>query len=166
MVRQMRVNYSILAYALVWRNSIVFFHNLIVFVVIAILFNPAIFSPLMLLALPGLALVMINAAWVALTLGIFCLRFRDLQQLVATLIQISMFVTPIFWPPENLKGAMRVLVIDLNPLYHFIDIIRAPLLGKMPMLESYIYVLIFTLLGWTFSAMFFSRFRGRVAYWS
>jgi ABC-type polysaccharide/polyol phosphate export permease len=166
LIRQMRVNYSILAYALVWRNAIVFFHNLSVFFVITLVLNPSLLSPVMILALPGLLLVMINAAWISLTLGIWCLRFRDLQQLITTLVQIAMFVTPIFWPQESLVGPMRIIVVDLNPLYHMIDIIRSPLLGKLPHMESYLYVCLLTAIGWTVFAFFFHRFRGRIAYWS
>ena len=166
LVRQLRVNYSIMAYSLVWRNSIVFLHNIFVFFLIALILKPSVFSPPMLLAVPGLLLVMINATWVALTLGIFCVRFRDLQQLVTTLIQIAMFVTPIFWPPDSLRGFVRVFVIDLNPLYHLIDIVRGPLLGNVPSLESYLFVLGLTVVGWLFTIAFFHRFRGRIAYWT
>lgn len=165
--RQMKVNYSIMAYALVWRNLIVFAHNMTVFLVIALLLSPdVLFSPTLVLLLPGIVLIILNATWVALTLGILCLRFRDLQQLVTTLVQIAMFVTPIFWPAENLSGRIRLLAVDLNPLFHLIDILRSPLLGRVPMLESYLAVLSLTVAGWLFTAFFFHRFRGRIAYWS
>jgi ABC-type polysaccharide/polyol phosphate export permease len=133
--RQIRLNYSTLAYMLVWRNFVVFLHNLAVYFVLIVLLAPHLLSPATLLVIPALAVVLINAVWIALLLGMICLRFRDLQQLVATVTQISMFITPIFWPPESLQGLRRYLFVEANPLYSLIEIVRAPLLGKFPPLE-------------------------------
>jgi ABC-type polysaccharide/polyol phosphate export permease len=88
------------------------------------------------------------------------------QQLITSLIQISMFVTPIFWPPENLQGAARFVFVDFNPLYHLIDIVRSPLLGRLPAAESYIAMVALTVVGWWLTYLLFSYFRRRIAYWS
>ena len=64
-------------------------------------------------------------------LGAACARFRDIQQLVGTLLQISLFLTPIFWSPDQLSGRTALLAA-LNPMYHLIAIIREPLLGQAP----------------------------------
>jgi ABC-type polysaccharide/polyol phosphate export permease len=94
------------------------------------------------------------------------MRFRDMQQLIASLVQISMFVTPIFWPPESLHGMGRRFFVDFNPLYHMIDIVRAPLIGNVPASESYIATLVVAVVGWAITYLAFSRFRRRLAYWS
>jgi ABC-type polysaccharide/polyol phosphate export systems, permease component len=82
--------------------------------------------------IPGLFLIAVNAVWVALLLGMACVRFRDIQQLVISLLQISMFVTPVFWPPHLLTGTTKLVFVQLNPLYSFIEVVRAPLLGQTP----------------------------------
>ena len=51
--RNVRFEYSILAYALVWRNLILFIHNLSVYVAIILLLNPGIVNWSILLAIPG-----------------------------------------------------------------------------------------------------------------
>jgi ABC-type polysaccharide/polyol phosphate export permease len=165
--RQMRLNYSALAYALVWRNFIVFAHNFLVFVVIALACAAPVITPATLLVLPGLMIVLVNSVWVSIVLGMLCLRFRDLQQLISSLIQISMFITPIFWPPENLQGTVaRFVFIDINPLYHLIDVVRSPLLGRVPATESYVAMVVFTVAGWWLTYLLFRYFRKRIAYWS
>jgi ABC-type polysaccharide/polyol phosphate export permease len=164
--RQMRFDYSILAYALVWRNFITFLHNSLVYVLVTLLFAPHLFTPMLLLAIPGIILVLINGAWIALLFGLFCLRFRDMQQLVASLVQISMFVTPIFWSPESLAPNKRFVFVILNPLYHLIDVVRAPLLGRAPTAVTYMAVIAIAVFGWTITYLIFRRFRKRVAYWS
>lgn len=164
--RQMQFNYSVLAYALVYRNFVVFAHNLTVYFLVALFFSWDKLTVMMVLAVPGLALLFLNGVWGALLLGMICLRYRDLQQFVTTLVQISMFLTPIFWPPASLQGRSRIVFVDLNPLYHFIDVVRAPLLGQVPSFESYAAVGLITVVGWVGTYVFFNHFRKRIAYWS
>lgn len=164
--RQMRFDYSVLAYALVWRNFAVFLHNLIVYFVCVLFFAPHFVRPVTLLAIPGMAILLVNGAWIALFLGIICLRFRDLQQFVTTMIQIIIFITPIFWPPELLKGMHRIVFVSFNPIFHLIEIVRAPLIGKAPTPETWLAVLIITVGGWTMTYFFFDKFRKRIAYWA
>jgi ABC-type polysaccharide/polyol phosphate export permease len=167
LIRQTRFDYSILAYALVWRNFIVFLHNASIYVVIVLLFAPRmLLAPTVLLIIPGLFFVMATGVWVALLVGAVCVRYRDVQQFLTSVIQICMFVTPVFWPEDLLQGARRFLFVELNPLYHFINVVRAPLLGKVPALSSYIVVILITAVGWALTYAFFSRFRKRIAFWS
>jgi len=165
-VRQMRFDYSILVYALIWRNFITFLHNLLVYVFVVLVFAPHLLGPVTLLAVPGIAIVLLNGAWMAFLLGTFCLRFRDIAQLVGTLIQISIFITPIFWPPGYLQGSYSAIFVSFNPLYHLIEIVRAPLIGQVPDASSYLAVLVITIAGWGAAYAVFSMFRRRLAYWS
>jgi ABC-type polysaccharide/polyol phosphate export permease len=164
-LNRMRMDYSILAYALVWRNLVSFFHNLAVYLVLVVIFLPKLITPSILLIIPGLVLVAVNAVWVALLLGMVCVRFRDVQQLVATVLQISLFVTPVFWPPHLLTGLTRLVFVDLNPLFAFINVVREPLLGKTPSVWSYLVILVVTLVGWIATFKMFSRYRRRIAFW-
>ena len=57
-----------------------------------------------LLALPGLVLLCLNGIWVGLLLGIISARFRDVPPIVASVVRILFFVTPIIWMPELMPG--------------------------------------------------------------
>jgi ABC-type polysaccharide/polyol phosphate export permease len=164
--RNVTFEYSILAYSLVWRNVIIFLHNLVVYVVIVGILRPELIGFTALMAVPGLMLVVVNGVWIALLCGMFCLRFRDVTQLVASVLQISMLVTPIFWPPETLTGTRRLVFVETNPLFHLVDLVRSPLLGKVPGLTSYVVVLSITAGGWYLTYVVFRHFRKRIAYWS
>jgi ABC-type polysaccharide/polyol phosphate export permease len=80
-------------------------------------------------------------------------------------LQISLFVTPVFWPPHLLSGLTRLVFVDLNPLFAFINVVREPLLGKTPSLWSYLVILVVTLVGWVATFKAFSRYRKRIAFW-
>jgi len=164
--RQMQFSYSILAYALVWRNFVVLLHNLAVYLLVFALTVPHLITVWTLLAIPGILIVLLNGVWAALLLGMICLRFRDLQQLITTFLQIGIFVTPVFWPPESLSGTRRLVFVELNPLYSLMEVVRAPLLGKAPSDLVYATVLAITVIGWVVTYLFFRHFRKRIAYWA
>lgn len=164
--RNIRFDYSILAYALVWRNFLVLLHNFVVYFVVVLALKPSLLGLTLLLVLPGLALVILNAVWISLFLGLVCLRFRDVPQLVSSVIQISMLVTPLFWPADTLTGARRIAFVDLNPLYHVLDVVRAPLAGRVPEAISYGVMIVMAIGGWWLTYAMFKRFRKRIAYWS
>lgn len=163
--RNIRFEFSIFAYSLVWRNFIVFLHNLVVYVLVLPL-KPAILGWTMLLAIPGLCLVLINGIWLALLIAMLCLRFRDVQPLVTTGLQISMLITPLFWPPESLTGSIRLLFVLFNPIYHLLEVVRAPMLGNIPAMTSYAAVILMAVGGWLLAYFVFERFRSRITYWS
>jgi ABC-type polysaccharide/polyol phosphate export permease len=164
--RSIRFEFSILAYALVWRNFIVFLHNFIVYVLVALPLKPDLIGWAVLLAVPGILLVLINGVWLALLIGMLCLRFRDVQPLVTTALQISMLITPLFWPPESLSGSGRAIFVDFNPIYHLLEVVRAPLLGNVPSLTSYGAIILMATAGWSLTYAVFERFRSRITYWS
>jgi ABC-type polysaccharide/polyol phosphate export permease len=47
-----------------------------------------------------------------------------------------------------------------------VDIVRSPLLGKLPGFTSYAVVIVMTLGGWYLTYIVLRRFRRRIAYWS
>jgi ABC-type polysaccharide/polyol phosphate export permease len=166
LIRQMSFEYSILVYSLVWRNIIVFAHNLLVYLLILLVFAPDKLTFANLLAIPGLIVLAINCTWLSLLLGLVSLRFRDLQQLVMSTVQVSMFVTPLFWPADGLEGMRRLFFVDLNPLYHLLTIVRDPLLGgKLPLLSSCIAATLITIAGWALTYCMFAKYRKRIPYW-
>jgi ABC-type polysaccharide/polyol phosphate export permease len=164
--RNIRFDYSILAYALVWRNFIVFLHNFVVYFLVVLFLKPSLLSLTAFLVLPGLALVVVNGVWVSLLLGMICLRFRDVPPLVASILQIAMLITPLFWPADTLTGTKRFVFVDLNPLYHVLDVIRGPLMGRVPDAISYSVLVGMTIGGWWLTYAMFKRFRWRITYWS
>jgi ABC-type polysaccharide/polyol phosphate export permease len=164
--RNIRFEYSILSYALVWRNFLVLLHNFAVYFLVVLVLKPSLLSFTALLAIPGLALVLINGLWVSLLFGIICLRFRDVPPLVSSALQIAMLITPLFWPADTLTGMKRFVFVELNPLYHVVDVVRGPLVGRVPEATSYTVMVALAIGGWWLTYAMFKRFRKRIAYWS
>ena len=161
-IKQVGLPLTVHMYRLLWRNLLILFHNALVFVVVAAVFGvwPGWAG---LLALPGLALLCLNGLWAILLLGVISARFRDVPPIVTSIVRICFFVTPIIWMPELVPA--RAAVLEFNPFYHLVEVVRAPLLGKVPALSSWIAVVIMTIGGWVLAFAFFRRYRRRIAYW-
>ena len=128
-IKQIKLPYSIYIFRTVWRNVIVFIHTSVIFIPVAILFRVVPNSATLLL-LPGLFLVCVNVTWVTTILALLSTRYRDLPPIVTAFVQITLFATPIMWPVSSLGGA--TIIAEINPLYHLIEIVRAPILGMAP----------------------------------
>ena len=116
--------------------------------------------------IPGFIVIFISASWLAILLGLLCARFRDSQQVISSLLQISMFVTPIFWPMSQLgSGFKSYILINGNPLYHYVSVIRQPLLGLAPSMITWVFVISMTVLGWVFTMLIMSKKNKQLIFW-
>ena len=161
-IKQANLPLSVHVYRVAWRNLIIFAHNAVVYIVAAVLFSIQPGWP-GLLFLPGLVLLCLNGVWIGLLLGLVSARFRDVPQIVASIMQIAFFLTPIIWKPELMPD--RAYLLDLNPFFHLLELVRAPALGQTPALVSWLVVLGITLGGWLMTVLMYRLYRWRIAYW-
>jgi ABC-type polysaccharide/polyol phosphate export permease len=160
-----RLSKMLLVVSMVWRNVLVFFHNLAIFVLVMVLWQVPITwnTPSFLV---GLFLLSLNGLWVGILIGLIATRFRDTTQLLNGLLMIVMFCTPVMWSREILKGHELISpFIDLNPFYHAVEVVRQPLLGQSPAILSWVVMASMVVIGGSATLFVFSRFRQRVTYW-
>lgn len=161
-IRQLPLPYTVHVLRFVLRNAIIAAHNLPLILVVFLIFGvmPG-WGGLM--ALAGLGLVAVNAFAIGMLLGMICARFRDVQQIVASVMQLAFFLSPVLWKPELLKE-MQVL-LPLNPFYVLMQTVRGPLLegGAPPLIWAC--ALFYTALASALAFAFFVRFRARIAFW-
>jgi ABC-2 type transport system permease protein/lipopolysaccharide transport system permease protein len=162
-IKQLRLPVTLFVFRLIARNLIVFAHNFVVYLVVAVIvgLNPGWDA---LLAIPGLILGTICIFWITLLFGMLSARFRDFPQIIASLIPIAFYVTPILWEPK-LIGARRFVLVDYNPFYYFLEVIRAPLMGHAPPAGFWKVTIAITLALTAIGFPTFRRFRGRLSYW-
>ncbi|MGH1358836.1 MAG: ABC transporter permease [Burkholderiaceae bacterium] len=164
MIKQLPLPLFMHVMRLIWRNMLMTAHNLIILpVVMLVVGKPA--SWTLILSLPGVVLMTLNLTWIVLILSVVCARYRDLPQLVGSVIQVLFYLTPVIWMPSLMPERAGALLIGLNPAFHLIEVVRAPLLGNVPALQSYLVCLILAVLGWIAALLIYGRFKTRVAYW-
>ena len=161
-IRQVKSPLSVHVFRVVWRNLIVFAHNFLVYIGVEV--TLAIWpGPTALLAIPGLFLLCLNGLWTGLLLGLLCARFRDIPSLVANIVQVLFFLTPIIWKADQVGH--HIMLVKLNPFFHIVEIVRLPLLGQVPDWTSWAATIVVTLAGWATTLVLYARFRSRIAYW-
>jgi ABC-type polysaccharide/polyol phosphate export permease len=116
-----------------------------------------------LLSLLGITLVFTNGFWAVTVLAFVCARFRDMQLVVRNLLQLAFFVTPVFWDYQQVATDRR-FIFDFNILFHFLQIVREPLLGHIPDTKSYLVVAAVTGVGSTFAFLLRRRMRPELAF--
>ena len=161
---------SVHLYRLLWRHVLFFAHNLVVYLIMLFIYPPHLTWP-DLSAIPAFGLLVVNGAWVALLLGIVTTRFRDLTPITQSVVALAFYLTPIVWTYETLTTSSnptvreRAALVEFNPFFHFLEILRRPMLGEPQLWHSWFVVLGITVVGWAVTLVALRRYRARIAYW-
>lgn len=93
----------------------------------------------------------------SLILSSLMVFFRDTQFIYGVLVQIWLYLTPLFYPVEILpRWVMRIL--QFNPMYHFINFSRIIILeGRLPNAEIWLLCAFFGLLSLVLGVAVFNR---------
>jgi len=112
-------------------------------------------------------LVLLNLFWCSILLALFGARFPDTEQIVSNIFLFAYILTPIIWYAESMPvDSVRGILMRLNPLFHFIEAIRAPLLGEQIVMLNSFYVLIgMTCVGGVLAALAYRRYARFVPIW-
>jgi len=169
LMKQLPAPLSVHVYRMVWRQVLLFAHNLIIYFVLLVIF-PKPLHWTVIAAFPALALLALNGVWIGIVAGIMSTRFRDISPILGSIVQLLFFLTPIVWSEKILlknggAQAERANLAQINPLYHYLDIIRAPMLGEDQQAYHWYIVLAITVAGWALALFFLRNYRARVAYW-
>jgi lipopolysaccharide transport system permease protein len=162
-IRSVRMPFFLFSIRALIRNIVVLAHNILVIVVVFAIFElwPS-WGAFM--ALPGLLVWSIDALALTLLLGAFCARFRDIQPIVNSIMQIAFFITPVIWKPDQL-GPSAIEKLPLNPFFDLLEIVRGPILGSPVSGMTWLGALLFSAALCAVSWAFFARTRGRVTFW-
>lgn len=158
---------SLPMFTFVWRtvirNLINLAHHLVIVVGVLAIFGywRVANAPL---AVVGLLLMVLNAGWISMLVAIASARFRDIPQLVMSVMQFALFMTPVFWRPDRFTGELFA-VLNFNPFYHLLEVVRAPLLGEPVAGHSYLVLVVMAVVGWGFTFALFARTRRRIVHY-
>ena len=162
LIRQIDLPLAMFPLRVVWRNLIVFMHNVAIYLLLLVIL-PIHIRWNALSSILGLLVLLANGLWCGMLLGMISARFRDLPQIVSSLMQIAFFATPIIWSAEVLSG--NTALVSGNPFFHLIEIVRAPLIGRPIAVRSWIAVAGISVVGWAVTLVVFRQFHRRISYW-
>lgn len=123
---------SIHIFRAVLAQVIIFCHHMLIYVfavaVVTIFFHSSVINLNTLMFIPALAILVSTMIGWSTILAVLGARYRDLAPAIAAVTQMLFMLTPIFWDRANLHHHQWFALI--NPLYHLIEVVRMPLLGK------------------------------------
>lgn len=92
-------------------------------------------------------------------------RFRDTGHMASLGLQVMFFVTPVIWPPDIIRSRGLNWIVEFNPFFHLIEIVRRPLLNSESA-EIMNYLVVFILIGALALAAWFltKKYNQRMAY--
>src|SRR5215831_3381401 len=123
-IQQVRLPFSLHAYRLVYRNLLLLAHNFVIIPIVLLIFPHPINWFRLIELVPGLILILVTGLWISVLLGMISARFRDVPPIVASVVQVVFFMTPIMWPIEALGANARWA--QFNPLFAAVDVLRGP----------------------------------------
>lgn len=98
--------------------------------------------------------ILLAMFWPLTTLLAYCgSRLRDLPNLMMILLQAVWFISPVYFETGMFRRAGLSALVDYNPVFHLLQIVRAPLLeGRWPSGADYgtcaAMAILFTFLAW------------------
>lgn len=95
------------------------------------------------ISLPLVPIFLLFLGWpLATCLAFIATKFRDLPHALGLILQAVWFVSPIYFEEKVFQRGLSFL-IDYNPIYHILQLVRAPFLyGDFPTLVNYSYVML------------------------
>ncbi|MCC5996504.1 MAG: ABC transporter permease [Oceanicaulis sp.] len=162
-IHSIALPHSIHIYRSICRSIFIF---ALQFLVAAVILVAAGWRPslLNLWVLPAIAVFLLNAVAIQYLMGLISARYRDVNHLVTSITRLLLFITPILWTRYDLRGA-RSFLADFNPVAHYVEIFRAPIMNLEPRPLSWAVVLVLTVLVWVAAVIAASRMRRRLAFW-
>lgn len=116
--------------------------------------------------LPALLTVVLNVAWMGSIVSVIGARLPDVHELIGSILMFSFLFTPIIWTAEQAPAdSLRGGIARINPLFHMVEIVRAPLLGEPVEQLSFIYLGVMLVSGWLAAIMVYRRYARFVPIW-
>lgn len=112
----------------------------------------------------GLLVVMTNMFFWGSLIALLSARYRDLRFMMPQFAMAIFYVTPIMWRVEDVSPKAANIVYK-SPFYGLLEIVRAPLLGKIAPVQCWTSALISVAVGMLLWLIFFGKFRRRIAFW-
>lgn len=100
----------------------------------------------------------------ALIISSYGIRYQDLGHALSSIMLFLFLFTPVFWE-EDALGETRSDIIQYNPLFHFLEISRAPVLSNKIPWESFGITIIITIVTIAFGVLTYLKRRPQIGLW-
>jgi ABC-type polysaccharide/polyol phosphate export permease len=163
-IKSSTLPFSFYIFSSVSQQFLIFLHSALVLIPVLLLTDA---QPRMicLISVPlSIIIAMVNGFSLGLWLGPLSARFRDVSAAIPIIIQIAIFLSPIFWSASLLNG--REWMVDYNPIAWMIETFRSPILGGALRLDFLLKLAVFTCSNFILGLIVMYKVRDKISYWT
>lgn len=161
-LQNLNINPTAIILRMVVRNIIIFLHSLVIIFLILLLLGHGL-SMNMFYFFLAVPIYLVGAVAISVICGFLGTRYRDISFLVQSILTIFPFITPIMWKIEMLGN--KQFIAYINPITHYIAIMREPLLGNKVHIIHYIISSSISIILLILANYLYNKFRHRLVFW-
>jgi lipopolysaccharide transport system permease protein len=113
-------------------------------------------------AVPATALLIITAPAASIILAILGTLMPDVNFFIINFMRLAFFLTPVFWYPG--KNDFRQALYDWNPMTHYMDIFRSPIVDGTVPVHSWEVSLTASIFLWIAAVLLLGVYRRRIVF--
>lgn len=123
-----RLSHSVSISGMIYEQGITLLHNFIIIVLLSLFFQV---KPTIYLFTVPFSLIIITAIlyMASYIIAYICLRYRDMIEVVGSILQVTYFLTPIMWTSDLLPDHLEPYLY-INPVAAMVEIVTDPILGR------------------------------------
>jgi len=160
-VRELPLPMSIYLWAQLWKCAQAYAINITFAMLLGLWINGP--SVALLLVAPGFLLILVISYFLIMIFGVLGARYRDAIHFVPNILRGIFFLTPILWTLDRRQNL--VWLVDYNPFYYLLEIVRAPLLGVTPEIEIYYVTIGILLVTVVIALTLYAAVHKKMVYW-
>lgn len=162
-IKNQATPFSLFTIRCLYRNVIIFFHNLLVLIPVGIFYDMNVnFATLQIVL--GLPTILLNGFFWGSLLSVAGTRYRDVTQITTSVMQIVFFLSPMMWMPSSLPEQYR-WAVEINPFFHFLNLIRQPMLGQWLSANDIVAAVLCTVVGFFLYCLVINKYRNKIVFW-
>lgn len=162
-LKQVRLPLSVFVNRVIARNALILLHHILIVVGVGLIYDMGATPKGVALAIAATLLLLVCGYGWGLMLACVCMRFRDVAQIVQTILTGAFFITPVLWKGNFLNPDHPAL--RFNPFHYLVEIVRQPLTTGMVDPMHWIVVGSIAVAGLVLGLLVFRASRPRVTYW-
>lgn len=164
LIKQLPIPLFTYVIRLVVRNLVVLAHNLVL-LPFFFLYAGHELTTSSLLVVAGLLLLIANISFFALIFGVISTKFRDLPPIFGSVMQVVFYGTPVMWHLSMLEHRAGAGLLKANPIFHWIEIVRGPLMGNQIEWTSWAFSVATAVFSGILAIIVFGKSRWRIPFW-
>ena len=135
MLQKTRVSIALFPTANVLSSLVTFLFSFVALLIVALvryLTGDYVFAwqiVLVVVLIPAIALFSLGISYFLSALYVF---FRDIEHLYTVILTLWTYLTPLFYTVDRLGSALIEKIMNLNPMYHYVEYFRTLLAGGIP----------------------------------